>query len=371
MQTTTTPEAAPAEAGLELEAAAQLQTLEPGVSLAEYSPFAAGLAEMRRQFKGVIFDMTAAGGEEQARIARRTLISTRTALEDKRKELKAPALERSRLIDAEAKRIEAAIRELETPIDAQIKLVEDARAAEKQRKLDEIAERVAGLRRLILANFGPPTLPEAQGLTAEELRSMRGAYADRPVDAELYGDLVIEAQVAKERALQWLDVAVEARAQQEAEAAELATRRAAFLEEQRAATARAAEQRREQEAADAVRAAERAAEEARQAAERARQDEERAAAQRRLDAERAAFDAERQTAQRAQEAQRQQSEAEPGRAQRAAADDREAQLQLEARLQAAAPAMHQLLLDWQANGESRILLVARDELLSKISTEAG
>lgn len=60
----------------------------------------------------------------------------RTSLEAKRKELKAPALERSRLIDSEAKRIESEIRSLEDPIDALI-------TAEEQRRERERAERQA------------------------------------------------------------------------------------------------------------------------------------------------------------------------------------------------------------------------------------
>ena len=87
-------------------------------SIAEYSPTAAGLADLAHRFKNVVFDVSTTKGDKEARAARLELVRLRTGLEAKRKELKAPALERSRLIDAEAKRITDAILLLEEPIDA-------------------------------------------------------------------------------------------------------------------------------------------------------------------------------------------------------------------------------------------------------------
>ena len=95
--------------------------------IAEYSVTTAALAELRQRFGNVAFDLTTTKGDKEARAARLELVRLRTSLEAKRKELKAPALERSRLIDAEAKRITAAIDELEAPIDEQITAVERQR----------------------------------------------------------------------------------------------------------------------------------------------------------------------------------------------------------------------------------------------------
>ena len=103
-------------------------------AIAEYSPTAAALAELRQKYEQAVFDTTTPNGMAKAIAARRELREVRVNLEKLRKELKAPALERSRLIDAEAKTLTTQIEEMEGPIDAQIK-------AEEQRKADEKAER--------------------------------------------------------------------------------------------------------------------------------------------------------------------------------------------------------------------------------------
>lgn len=105
-------------------------------SIAEYSPTAAGLADLAHRFKNVVFDVSTIKGDKEARAARLELVRLRTGLEAKRKELKAPALERSRLIDAEAKRITDAILLLEEPIDAQIRAADEKREAERQARAE-------------------------------------------------------------------------------------------------------------------------------------------------------------------------------------------------------------------------------------------
>ena len=119
--------------------------------IAEYSPTAAALAELRQRFGNIAFDLTTTKGDKEARAASLELIRLRTSLEAKRKELKAPALERSRLIDDEAKRITGAILELETPIDQQIKAAEQKKEAERQAKVEAERQRVAAIQERIWA----------------------------------------------------------------------------------------------------------------------------------------------------------------------------------------------------------------------------
>lgn len=113
-------------------------------AIAEYSPTAAALAELAHRFKDVAFDVATTKGDKEARAARLELVRLRTGLEAKRKELKAPALERSRLIDAEAKRITDAILALENPIDAQIRVADEKREADRQARVE--SERLRVLR---------------------------------------------------------------------------------------------------------------------------------------------------------------------------------------------------------------------------------
>ena len=118
-----------------------------------YSPTAAALAELRQKYEKAVFDTSTTVGMAKAVAARRELREIRVNLEKLRKELKAPALERSRLIDAEAKALTTQIEAMEEPIDKQIKAEEERKAAEKaererieREKLAALQARVADIR---------------------------------------------------------------------------------------------------------------------------------------------------------------------------------------------------------------------------------
>jgi colicin import membrane protein len=111
------------------------------LQIIEYRPTAAALAELGERYKGVVYPVTETKGMADAKAARAELRGYRVDLEKLRKELKAPALERSRLIDDDAKRITSALVEIEDPIDAQIKAEETRK--ENERKAADEAERKA------------------------------------------------------------------------------------------------------------------------------------------------------------------------------------------------------------------------------------
>jgi len=121
----------------------------PACAVAEYTKTAQALAELRKRLTGKTYALQTVAGDKEARADRLELVRLRTALENKRKELKAPALERSRLIDAEAKRIEGEILALEGPIDRQIKADEARREEERVARAAAEAARVAALRKRI------------------------------------------------------------------------------------------------------------------------------------------------------------------------------------------------------------------------------
>lgn len=120
--------------------------------ITEYNQTAAALTELRSRYVRT-YDVTTTAGMAEAKEARATVRGYRVALEKTRVEIKAPALERTRLIDAEAKRITAELLAIEEPIDAAIKaeerrIAEAARreaeaklAAERQRRREEEAKR--------------------------------------------------------------------------------------------------------------------------------------------------------------------------------------------------------------------------------------
>jgi hypothetical protein len=114
-------------------------------AIQEYSPTEQALAELRQKYAAVVFDTSTPKGMEAAKAGRAELRGYRVALEKKRVEIKAPALERSRQIDTEAKRLTAEIEALEDPIDAVIKKEEQRKEAEKAAKEQAERDRIAAV----------------------------------------------------------------------------------------------------------------------------------------------------------------------------------------------------------------------------------
>lgn len=218
------------------------ETIEaPACRIQEYSPLAAGLADLRHRFAGVVFDLSTTKGDKEARQARQELVKLRGTLEAKRKELKAPALERSRLIDDEAKRIAAEILALEQPIDEAIKAAEArkeaerlARAQAEQARLDNVQKRIRAFGSFAIRAMGEPS-----AAIADLIRELVALEPTQPV----FEEFLPTAQQAHADALAGLRVLHDKTAAQEVESQRLADERAE-LERQRAAdeAARKAEQ---------------------------------------------------------------------------------------------------------------------------------
>ncbi len=110
----------------------------------EYNQTAAALSILREKY-GRQFDVTTTKGMTEAREARAVVKGYRVALEKVRQEIKAPALEHTRLIDAEAKQITAELLKIEEPIDRQIKAEETRKAEERAARERAEAARVAAI----------------------------------------------------------------------------------------------------------------------------------------------------------------------------------------------------------------------------------
>lgn len=270
----------------------------PLAALVEYSPTAAALAELRQRFEGVAFDLTTTKGDKEARAARMELVKLRTGLEAKRKELKQPALERSRLIDSEAKRITEEILQLEQPIDEQIKAAEAAKEIERKAKAEAEAARIARHQARI-AEISAAATGHGKAGSATLAEAIRQVEALEITEA-VYEEWVTPAQMAKENTLRVLHDLLDAALYREEEARQLAATRAELnrQREQQEAAARAIAAA--QAEADRIAAATRAEADRIAAEERAELDraaaaaremlerraaEERAAARKRLDDE--------------------------------------------------------------------------------------
>lgn len=240
------------------------------VKIAEYSTTAAALGDLRAKYERVLFPVATPAGMKDAVAARAELRNIRVGLEKMRVQIKAPALERTRLIDAEAKTITKHLTDLEDPIDAQIKAHEQKVAAEKAERERIEAARIAAIRAKIDAIRAIPAgmTNEPAATVASEIEDVRAFRAD-----ESFAEFADEANSA---ALQVVDALTalhtsKVAAEQEAvrvaaEREELARLRAAAEETARQAAAAKAEQdrvaaenKRQLEAQQAAIAAERKA----------------------------------------------------------------------------------------------------------------
>lgn len=155
--------------------------IRDGKAVVHLNRTAMAIATLTEKYRDATFDMTTTAGDKAARGARLELVTTRTAIEAKRKELKAPAIEFGKVIDSEAARLTKLVSELEDPIDAQIKADERRRQEEKEAadraEAARVAKHTAGIdtiRSYLTRCNGLPSIRIAAGISA--LRNMDGNF---------------------------------------------------------------------------------------------------------------------------------------------------------------------------------------------------
>lgn len=279
--------------------------------IAEYNETAAALAVLREKYC-TVFAVTTTKGMDEAKKARAEVKGYRVALEKVRKEIKAPALERSRLIDEEAKRITAELLAIEEPIDQQIKAEEQRKEEEKAAKaraeaarLAAIAARISALRNLVspVANQ-PATTIETELEKVQKLELSETEYQEFMPDAiEALNEARKDLQAALNARLLYEAEQARIKAEQEAEAARIKAEREELAKLREIEAARQAEQAR-------IEAESRQAEEARLKVEREAQEAELKAKREAMEAE---LKAQREEQARQEQAARQAREAEEAR----------------------------------------------------------
>ena len=216
--------------------------INAGGVLVEYSRTEAALAELRSKYAGAKFDLTTTAGDKAARAARLELVTLRTGLEKKRKELKAPAVEFGKKIDDEAKRITGEIVALEDPIDAQIKADEKRREEERLQRERIEADRVAAIKTRIDAIRSCVVRANAPDMTSERIQRGIDQVEAIVIDKASFAEFEEEAAQAKSTTLAaMLNLRDTAKARED-EAARLEAQRIEnerIAAEQRAAAARA------------------------------------------------------------------------------------------------------------------------------------
>lgn len=247
-------------------------------AISEYSPADAAIAQMSEEFMPLFINgVKDREGYKAVHAARMVVKGSRVAVEKKRKELKADALEFGRAVDAEAKRIFALLE----PIESHLAAEEDAYKAERERiKREEEERRQAVIRERLekLHAVGAQLLSADVEQMDDEafelaLATATEAHEERKrKEAEEAAERArLEAEEAEKRRQEEERLRVEREkleadraAQREAEEKLAAERRK--VEEERARLEAEARKRREE--AEAKAAAERAAQEARERAER-------------------------------------------------------------------------------------------------------
>lgn len=244
------------------------QILDAPAKLAEYTAVEAGLAELRQDLAGVQFDVNTTEGNKAARAARQRCVSIRTSADAAYSNWNKPMLEKQRAMRDKLNYIKEAVKEVEEPIDEQIKEHERIKAAEKAERERVEAEKQKTLQSRIDAIKYAPT--ECAGRSSALISEAIVKLQTVEVSLDEYGDRAGEAEVAKVTALAQLEDLRTAALSHEVEQEKLAAERAE-LQRQREEQARLdAEAKAKAEAEDLARKKEI---EKQQAELRAQQDE--------------------------------------------------------------------------------------------------
>lgn len=114
-------------------------------TLTEFDKVEAGIAELERKYKGVVYPVITAKGMREAKAARAEIREPRYAVQNTAKDAKKPLNDLKRNIDARAEYIRSRLLAIEEPIDQQITAQEEREAAEKARREQIDRERRAAI----------------------------------------------------------------------------------------------------------------------------------------------------------------------------------------------------------------------------------
>lgn len=238
-------------------------------NLAEFDAVEAGLQDLEKKYKNVVFDVSTPKGLDEAKKARQAIRAPRYAIQSAVDEAKRPLEAMKKAVAARGAEIIARITPLETPIDTQIKNrekeIEDEKEAVRQREAEAAAKVTAAIQAMHEA------MADAIGQPVEVIDSKLEQVGAVVVDLDTFGDRTGEAEQTKTRALEALKNLREQRVAFDAQQAETA-RLAAEQAEREEKAARERKEREEQEERDRL-------------ARKAQQDKEDAERRERLDRE--------------------------------------------------------------------------------------
>ncbi|MCW8960162.1 MAG: hypothetical protein OQK29_01280 [Ignavibacteriaceae bacterium] len=212
-------------------------TVQIEKQLSEFKPFEADLAEFKKRYDGVVYDLTDSKQEKQARSDQYAIGKVVGNLDRKHKEIKAPLAELVKMVDGKRKEIKDDLQSIQGKIKSQIQQHE-AKMAEHEEMLKAKFEKIKSLS--VFADFIEPAseqikmaLDEAESITIDD------SY-------EHYKD---ESNIELEKQISQLKTMLDKAKKRESEAAELEKLRKEAAEREE----REREERIKAEAAEAAR----------------------------------------------------------------------------------------------------------------------
>jgi len=210
----------------------------------EYGVTEAALAELRERFKEP--DASTEEGYEHCKDGCRELTSLRTALETRRKDLKAPALDWGRKVDKLAKDLIRDIKAIEGPVRSEKERVDEIKQAEA-RELAQLEQKRIDAIKANIEKISATAREQNPSDKASDYQQHISWLTELAITEEVFGELVDDAKTARDAALYKLNQWHEQTVQREADDARRADERAALDRQREEQDARAEKLREENE----------------------------------------------------------------------------------------------------------------------------
>ncbi len=175
----------------------------------EYGVTAAALTKLADRYENP--DASTDDGYERCKDGCRELTALRTAIETRRKDLKAPALNWGRDVDKQAKDITRRVKAIENPVRAEKERIDEIKQAEARKVAEAEQARVDNIKANI-EKIAATAREQNPNDTAADYQQHITWLKELAITDEMFGEFVEEANTARDAALfkltQWHDAAL-------------------------------------------------------------------------------------------------------------------------------------------------------------------
>lgn len=216
----------------------------------KFRPVEAQLAVLKEKYSKIVLDVSTPKGLKDAKKIRREIVSFRTSIDKARKKLKAPLIEKGRVIESEAKRITAEILLLEEPVTSVIRAEEERIAEEKAAAERADQERIDAIKRKIETIENHAIAAQVPHVTSDQVKQSIVEVQEIVID-DSYEEFRDQAIDVKAATLSSLAMLRQTKQKAEADAEELAQLRAEKAERERKEAEEADRKKQVKESAEA------------------------------------------------------------------------------------------------------------------------